>query len=550
MNPAEPRRIIYDEDGHGVRNARPGSVEEDLRAWVDRPLSRIPIDTYAWCVALPEPVTYASRVAEVYGSRFPEPPDRVAAAITELAAAGTDVLAVVADQAHKHGVEFVAGIRMGDTHHRQPDPAQPLVSQFLLDHPEYSIARSDGVAETALDYGIPAVRQRYLAILGELARRRDIDGLELDFTRWGKYFPRDEAPRYTDIMTGVVADVRRMLDEAEGPARSPRPTLGVKVFRSLELNRRGGLDVRAWVTGGLLDYLIQCDWNCSDPQIPVWEFAEFCHPTACTHHVRMGSMMAGRWAHKPHAPERRAQREGWDGYGGMQLDREEARGVAANIYGFGADGIGLWNLCCSMGESTDSGTVCRGMDRPEFHQYMCDWANAVADRDQVLASPRTYHFLPLYKGERLMWRNYPVNELRSGPAGEPAQIVIFHPETRGFRQVYRFAMADGAEGRPVNGALRVRICQATAADSFRVDLNGNEIPDTTVRRREGGDDELPFVWYETDLHDCRALRGRNELGLTMLTETARDMTASQPTESVLYEPFPYVEELVACVEGS
>ena len=47
------RRIIYNDDSQGVRETNPGTVAEDLRAGVARPLTRIPVDTYAWCIFVP-----------------------------------------------------------------------------------------------------------------------------------------------------------------------------------------------------------------------------------------------------------------------------------------------------------------------------------------------------------------------------------------------------------------------------------------------------------------------------------------------------------------
>ena len=75
-------------------------------------------------------------------------------------------------------------MRMNDTHGMYPDPDDPQMSRFLIDHPEYVIARRDGIPERALDYSHREVRAHRLAILGELAENYDIDGVELYFTGW------------------------------------------------------------------------------------------------------------------------------------------------------------------------------------------------------------------------------------------------------------------------------------------------------------------------------------------------------------------------------
>ena len=78
------RRLIYNDDSQGVGETRPGHAAEDLRAWVDKPLSRLAVDTYVWCIAFPDVCMHQSVAGEVYGVRFDESPNRAAAAIEEL----------------------------------------------------------------------------------------------------------------------------------------------------------------------------------------------------------------------------------------------------------------------------------------------------------------------------------------------------------------------------------------------------------------------------------------------------------------------------------
>ena len=537
------RRVIYNDDSQGVPEARPGSAREDIEAWVDRPLTRIPVDTYAWCIAFPDIVMHNSKVAEVYGRRFETPPNPAAVVVRELHTQGTDVLEVVAARARGHGVEVVASVRMNDTHHRQPDLQNPGVSQFLVDHPEYVIARQDGISETALDYSFPEVREHRLAILRELAENYDIDGIELDFTRWAKCFARHEAPFKIEIMTTFVGQVRQMLDAAARLRGRDRLTLGVQALRSLYLNHLCGLDPKTWVQRGWLDYIIQCDYNCTDPQIPVAEFAEFCKDSPCTLHVRMGNMMGAFWSGKPFMTDRKTAYNKNRSYGGMVLTAAEARGAAANAYGFGADGIGLWNLCCNMGDNHKRGKI--NIPREEFQEDMLTWAAEVASPERVWAGQRVYHFAPIYKGETIRNRNYAVNGLRTGPAGEPTQIVFFSPETQGFRQVFRFWMADGKDGRKLDGTLRLRILQATDEDRFAFDVNGEPIDPAHVGCEVERDDELPAVWYEVALSHCPAFAGHNELGIKPLKVVGHRPQEDRAAE--LYGVCPYMEELIVTV---
>lgn len=541
--------MIYNDDSQGVSEARPGSVRADLEAWVDKPLNELNIDTYAWCIAFPDICMHHTKAGEVYGARFDEPPNDAARAISELHADGTDVLHVVAAQARKHGVEFIASVRMNDTHGLYPDPEDPGIPQLLIDHPEWVIRRDDGVPERALDYSFAEVRAHRLAILRELVEGYDIDGIELDFTRWAKFFPRNEAVLKAPMMTHFIIEVRAMLDEvAEAKGRKPF-VLGVQILESVHLNLLAGLELSRWVERQSLDYLIQCDFNCTNPQLPVAEFADMCEGSPCTHHVRMGNMAGGSWNGKPHLTGRSTTAyKGNPSYGGMVLTPEEARGAAANIYGFGAQGIGLWNICCNLGDRHK--TDATGPDRSKFQQDMFDWIHAVETPESVWASPRVYHFVPLYKRAELPVRNYPINGLLMGPTGWPTQIVTFSARSQGFRQPYRFLCADGArasgEGvdremadggdsaQPLKGQIRWRILDTVPGDEYRFDLNGTPLEVTCEIE---ADEELPAMWFSAVLNRDSGLAGANELGMTLLGR-AEGASAT-----------PYMEELVVSVNG-
>ena len=391
------------------------------------------------------------------------------------------------------------------------------------------------------------MRAHRLAILRELAQDYDIDGVELDFVRWGKCFAREEAPFKIGIMTSFVGEVRGVLDEAARKRGRDRLVLGVQVMRSLYLCHLAGLDPGAWVQQGWADYLIQCDFNCTDPQIPVAEFTDFCAGSRCTHHVRMGNLIGGRWTRKPDTTGRKTRLNNNCGYSGMVLTPEEARGAAANIYGFGANGIGFWNVCCNMGNKHKPGTH-PGVPREEFQEDLLRWAAEVARPENVWRGRRVYHFVPIYKGETIKVRNYPVNELRTGPMGEPTQIVAFNPDSKGLRQIFRFLMADGRDGEKLVGTLLFRILQSTSADQFVFDINRQPIDPARARTEAVADEELPYLQFEFDLADCPPFAGQNELGITPIKivghQPADDYAAS------LYGSVPYLEELIVTVDDA
>ena len=128
-------------------------------------------------------------------------------------------------------------------------------SRFYLEHPEYRL-EADPAAYTSnpdklaftrdhrLRYQIrinrvfnwahAAVRENKLALIVELCEHYDIDGLELNFVRWAKHFPRHQGREKADIMTEYMGQVRAALalisrtGEAQGGVveRMDRPRVG------------------------------------------------------------------------------------------------------------------------------------------------------------------------------------------------------------------------------------------------------------------------------------------------------------------------------------
>jgi len=146
-----------------------------------------------------------------------------------------------------------------------------------------------------------------------------------------------------------------------------------------------------------------------------------------------------------------------------------------------------------------------------------------------------------------MMRNYPVTSCRHSPDGEPVQIVVLWPKNKGFRQPFYFWMADGKDGQGLTGTLRFRILQSTLTDKFDFDINGVPIDAEHIRTDAVADDELPYVWYEIDLTNCPPFAGHNELGIKLVElATVRDDLGEA---AMIYETFPYMEELIVTVEA-
>ena len=528
------KKIVYNEDGDLISCLEPGQAADQVRHYLNWTLDRIPIDIYEFHCATPDVCSYNSKVGEVIGQRMIQevnayteehphrpgsvgkPPNlhhHVTSSLHLLLAEGTDPLDLHVEVLRRRRVRLLPEMRMGDTHQRTLDPANPLVPQFALEHPEYIIKRPDGITSVALDYSFAEVREHRLAILREMAQEYEVDGLCLNFMRWAKYFERDKGPEKAPIMTEFVGQVRRMLDEAANKRGCDRLMLGVRALSTINECFSAGLDVSAWIKRGYVDYVTVCEHNSSWPGLNVEQFVSAAEGTDCEVYGQMGDMIGGSWQGKPEPEERGlAKAPFWSGYTSMLNTPEEARAIAHNLYSWGAQGIGFWNIPNNLNPFGHGKTG----RLPGQQERILSWINEVIDTDRVQAGRRRYHYVPIYKRDyHGVERNYKYLENCRSPHGEfKGKILYFNEGLRGVRQTYPFRVADGRNGESLRGTLRFRILHCTDQDRFDVDINGMSVASHHLfRTTEANDPELPWTWIEIDLGNCPPFRGDNELGI-------------------------------------
>ena len=94
------------------------------------------------------------------------------------------------------------------------------------------------------------------AVLEELATQYPVEGVELDFAAAPGGSPfwltPEDALEYTPVMTDFVRSVAEMVrSRPGGPGQ-----IGVRIYPTLELNRKTGLDVQTWLREGLVDFVV------------------------------------------------------------------------------------------------------------------------------------------------------------------------------------------------------------------------------------------------------------------------------------------------------
>jgi hypothetical protein len=169
------------------------------------------------------------------------------------------------------------------------------------------------------DYSKAEVRSHYLATLRKACRRYDLDGVELDWLRYPKFFRDGEVN--TAVLTEFVSEARTILDEAAKRHGHPL-RLVTRVPDSPARAQELGLDVEAWLKAGWIDAVIAGNG------------------------FTFGSNTLDQWvtlAHRHHVPvygviERMPR--GFNRYGSP----ETLRAAAATLWARGADGLYTFNF--------------------------------------------------------------------------------------------------------------------------------------------------------------------------------------------------------------
>lgn len=252
------RRIIDNNDGNDARGLKEGE-QKTVEAFLARrttPLAGSQVDAIFYCTGVFNLYTQASEETELRGHGDKDALDWA----WELTKLGTDSLRVMTEFGHSHNMEVFWSMRMNDTHDSGDNA---LLCQWKQDHPDWLMGKKGqkfphgGGRWSAVNYGIPEVRDKVFRILRDVATRYDVDGLEMDFFRHPVYFkPQMTGDPVTqeqcDQMTDLLRRVRAMTEEVA--AQRGRPMLiAVRVPDSLGFAKGIGLDLERWLADDLVD---------------------------------------------------------------------------------------------------------------------------------------------------------------------------------------------------------------------------------------------------------------------------------------------------------
>jgi lysophospholipase L1-like esterase len=280
--------------------------------------------------------------------------------MSALLKAGIDPLRVMVEFGKQHGIEVFWSMRMNDTHDGSTADYGPILfrtNHLKMTRPEYLLGtakkRPKYGAWTAVDYGRPEIRNLAFRYLEEVCRDYDVEGVELDFFRHPVYFkstsrgtPATEAERAA--MTDLLRRIRLMADEV-GQARGRPILIAVRCPDSVEYCRAMGLDLKYWLANDLLDlwmpagYFQLNDWNYSVAL--AHRYGVKVYPSLDESRISDATAQAIRRTDLAY------------------------RGRAANVWGFGADGVYVFNFddpLSPLWRQLGDAQVLAGLDKDYF----------------------------------------------------------------------------------------------------------------------------------------------------------------------------------------
>ena len=247
-----PYRLIYQMDSSGVLPAST-DVNDYLKGIVG-----FLEDSHVECLfwhdgAGGNTANYDSDVLELTGERIGE----VDPSLRRLIQEGNDPPRIVVPAAKKRGVDIFYSLRLNDCH--DSFGHERLLATFKVEHPEWTIGAGHPEVHPSvhrnLNFAVPEVRDLKFAVIEEIFRKYDFDGLEIDFLRSPPYFIPSEAPKNAHLLTQFLERVRKHLNE-RGKARGRQIPLAVRVNPTLEACRLDGFDISTWIEGRLVDSII------------------------------------------------------------------------------------------------------------------------------------------------------------------------------------------------------------------------------------------------------------------------------------------------------
>ena len=251
--------------------------------------------------------------------------------------AGGDYIKVFVDECHKKGVAALIAYRLNDGHMLEDADGHPkpveveTISRYYVEHPEFRLERkSTGYGGVGVENWLhPEIPARRLALITELLENYDLQGMELDFMRFPRYFPTGTPmPEKVAVMGKFLGEVRAALDRTAKGGR--RRYLGVRVDCNSDGWAATGFDPATFRAAGV-DYFNLSPASNSTQQTSI----------AAVRRAVPGERL---YFEEGPSPQNWPLIAGYDGVDFRRNAAEMLESTARLAYRRGADGISLFNF--------------------------------------------------------------------------------------------------------------------------------------------------------------------------------------------------------------
>ena len=291
------------------------------------------------------------------------------------------------------------------------------------------------------NYSKEGVRQHLLSFVRDVLEHYDVDGVEYDYMRMIHVFPLGTGPENAPLLTEFHRRTREILDKA-GRKRGRKLELGVRVPHVLSHCHDVGFDVEAWIKEGLVDYVVPAHFGHTDFNTRVEDFRELTEGTDCRVYPSTGGY-------------------NWTGPSRLKSYRPKHFYAAAhNWYGFGADGIEIYN-----------------------YQYISWELRLEKLRDLTpMRDPRT---LAEYDRHYPFWRLLPRQDIHYESINEGTMtydVIQLDRTEQDPRGTFDFRLAEDLADPKLSAMMEFKAVGMTEEDAIVVTLNGKTVPDDLVER--------------------------------------------------------------------
>ena len=368
----------------------------------------------------------------------------------QLADLGINLHARLLARCRQLGIGAWASVRMNDLHDCKLEDS-PLLGKFYKEQRAAGQLRvphrGESWSDRALDWERHEVQEHYWVLVAEQLQTLDLDGLELDWMRFGYHFRPGHELAGGKIITAWMRRVRAECDRAA--VRLGHPVLlGVRVPARPETARRSGLDGVAWAREGLVDLVVPTPfWTTTDFDMPMTEWKRLLAGTS----ARLAGGIEIRYQPVPNGPA-------------IMMSPELAAGVSLPLLHDGADLIYLFNY-------------------DPLPLLRMDTADGKAKLWPADTMNTMYHALQSETALAAQARLHAVTYRDYRAPGEPTDNALPATDTHAdFQWPPGCAVRIATGPKPVSRAVELRVeysAQTIAPEKLRLYVNGTECPAAT-----------------------------------------------------------------------